>query len=122
MLNLVIRGKDLIIQPDIKEIQIVKKEYKSNYYQDWFYYERWNWYQILEYLLEDYLCNGWEILDPAITGDLTEAFMITDSFSVWADLDYQTQNLLDVVLNQEKEYKLTYIRPMTDDQSRYNQD
>lgn len=118
MLLELIADVDLLIIPNEAEVREMIAETGSTDYRDWFS-ERWNWYTILHECLEPYLCNGWEILDPCITGDLTEGLIITDGESVWHDFDYAFMDLLDICLNQHRGYVLGYVREMTDEQSKY---
>lgn len=111
---------DLLIIPDEKAVKEMLEETGATNYRDW-YPDTWHWDAILWDAIEPYLCNGWEILDPCVTGDLTEALIITDGNKVWWDSDYMVRDLLGVTLNKHRGYKLEYVREMTDEQSSYYQ-
>jgi hypothetical protein len=106
---------DLLIIPDEEEVKEKIEDTGSTNYRDW-YPDNWCWNAILWECLEPYLCNGWTILDPRNTGDLTEGLLITDGNKVWWDGDYMVRDLLEVTLTEHRGYKLEYVREMTDDQ------
>jgi len=117
MIELIKDCNRLLILPCVEEVMKTREIMESDHYQDWF--PEWNYIEIIKEVLSAYLGNGWEILEPSITGDLTSGLLITDGEKVWWDEDYMVRDMLDIVLNQGRGYELVYIREMTSEQSKY---
>lgn len=110
------KDKTLIASPDREDIQSAREEHNSSNYRDWFD-DRDTWDDILANCLEYYLCNGWTLLDPNDTGDLTQAPMITDGELVWWFSNYQIIDLLDKILVQEEPVTWDYAREYEEPES-----
>lgn len=92
MIELVKNCNHLLILPCVEEVMNTREIMESDHYQDWF--PEWNYNEIIKEVFAPYLANGWEILEPSITGDLTSGLLITDGEKVWWDEDYMVRDML----------------------------